>query len=222
MRTHARNVPLAVPKQLYSFSRAQYEAYQPMAEREMHAIIAEARKQWDLRHVAIAHRTGVVPTTESSVEIAISSAHRREALEAVHFVIDKLKAQASPQGPRVGANDTGRSGASPGLACVSPPSGGAGAYLEEGGLRGRERQLEGEQGVCCTYDRPGSGQGHRTGRRGINTHGPRRRSCRSWRPCLELGGTTQAILIARANTSMHGCRTPGGAHRELSFCHASA
>jgi len=73
--------------------RLEYEAYQPMAEREMHAIIAEARKQWDLRHVAIAHRTGVVPTTESSVEIAISSAHRREALEAVHFVIDKLKAQ---------------------------------------------------------------------------------------------------------------------------------
>ena len=59
----------------------------------MHAIIARARSRWDLRHIAIAHRVGVVPTTESSVEIAISSAHRREGLEAVQFMIDELKAQ---------------------------------------------------------------------------------------------------------------------------------
>ena len=30
--------------------------------------------------------------TESSVEIAISSSHRRESLEAVHYAIDELKA----------------------------------------------------------------------------------------------------------------------------------
>ena len=60
----------------------------------MHAIITKARARWAVRHVAVAHRTGLVPTTESSVEIAISSAHRREALEAVQFVIDELKAQA--------------------------------------------------------------------------------------------------------------------------------
>lgn len=73
--------------------RAQYEAYKPMAEREIHKIIQQARQRWHLRHVAIAHRIGVVPTAESSVEIAISSEHRREALEAVHFAIDALKAQ---------------------------------------------------------------------------------------------------------------------------------
>lgn len=72
---------------------SQYEAYQPMAEREIHAIIRRAREKWSLRHVAIAHRTGVVPSAESSVEIAISSEHRREALAAVQFAIDELKAQ---------------------------------------------------------------------------------------------------------------------------------
>jgi molybdopterin synthase catalytic subunit len=72
--------------------RPQYEAYQPMAEREIHAIIARARQRWELRHVAISHRIGVVPQAESSVEIAISSAHRREALQAVQFAIDELKA----------------------------------------------------------------------------------------------------------------------------------
>jgi len=69
----------------------QYEAYQPMAEREIRAIIARAREQWKVRHVAISHRIGVVPQAESSVEIAISSAHRREALQAVQFAIDELK-----------------------------------------------------------------------------------------------------------------------------------
>ena len=72
---------------------AQYEAYIPMAEREIFTIIRTARAKWDLRHVAIAHRIGVVPTAESSVEIAISSTHRKEALAAVQFMIDELKAK---------------------------------------------------------------------------------------------------------------------------------
>jgi len=76
-----------------SVLRLEYEAYAPMAEREMHTIIREARARWQLRHVAISHRIGLVPIAESSVEIAISSAHRREALEAVHFAIDELKAR---------------------------------------------------------------------------------------------------------------------------------
>ena len=70
----------------------EYEAYQPMAEREMLAICQRMRDRWPLRHVAIAHRIGVVPIGESSVEIAVSSCHRREALEAVQFAIDDLKA----------------------------------------------------------------------------------------------------------------------------------
>ena len=72
--------------------RLEYEAYQPMAEREMLAICQRMRDRWPLRHVAIAHRIGLVPIGESSVEIAVSSAHRREALEAVQFAIDDLKA----------------------------------------------------------------------------------------------------------------------------------
>ena len=50
------------------------------------------RQRWDVCKVAIAHRTGVVPVGESSVVIAVSSAHRREALEATQFGIDELKA----------------------------------------------------------------------------------------------------------------------------------
>ncbi|MPC15606.1 Molybdopterin synthase catalytic subunit [Portunus trituberculatus] len=38
-------------------------------------------------------RLGLVPVTESSVIIAVSSEHRRESLEAVTFLIDGLKAK---------------------------------------------------------------------------------------------------------------------------------
>ena len=47
----------------------------------------------------------LVPITEASVVIAISSPHRRESLEAVHFAIDTLKAKV-PIWKKVGAHIT--------------------------------------------------------------------------------------------------------------------
>ena len=38
------------------------------------------------------HRLGTCPVGEASVGIAISSAHRKEALEATHYAIDAIKA----------------------------------------------------------------------------------------------------------------------------------
>ena len=65
----------------------------PRATRGMHAASATrllpsqelcdtAHKRWTLQAAAIAHRVGEVRVGEASVMIAISSAHRREALEA--------------------------------------------------------------------------------------------------------------------------------------------
>jgi len=76
-----------------SVVRLEYEAYEAMARKEMLALCATVRARWPVRHIAIAHRTGTVPVTEASVEIAISSAHRAEALAACAFAIDELKAQ---------------------------------------------------------------------------------------------------------------------------------
>ncbi|XP_042893590.1 molybdopterin synthase catalytic subunit-like [Penaeus japonicus] len=73
--------------------RLEYEAYQEMAEKEMLAICRQARDKWNLKHIAIYHRLGVVPVLESSVIIAVSSSHRRESLEATSFLIDLLKAR---------------------------------------------------------------------------------------------------------------------------------
>lgn len=70
-----------------------YEAYEEMAEKEMGKICAQAREKWNLKHIALHHRLGVVPVTESSVIVAVSSEHRRESLEAASYLIDSLKAK---------------------------------------------------------------------------------------------------------------------------------
>lgn len=73
--------------------RLEYEAYVPMAESELKKICTEIREKWpNVRHICIHHRLGVVPITEASVIIGISSPHRSDSLEAVKFCIDTLKA----------------------------------------------------------------------------------------------------------------------------------
>lgn len=58
----------------------------------MEELCERARAKWALCGVALAHRVGVVPVGEASVIVAVSSVHRKEALEACHFLIDELKA----------------------------------------------------------------------------------------------------------------------------------
>jgi molybdopterin synthase catalytic subunit len=72
-------------------TRLEYEAYAGMAVHEMRQLARQARRRWPLRRVAIAHRIGVVPVGEASVGIAVSAAHRAEAFEACHWLIDRLK-----------------------------------------------------------------------------------------------------------------------------------
>merc|ERR1712178_416981 len=72
--------------------RLEYEAYEEMAQKEMLKLCATTRERFPVHHVVMHHRLGVVPVGEASVIIAISSSHRREAIEAVHFAINALKA----------------------------------------------------------------------------------------------------------------------------------
>jgi len=72
--------------------RLEYETYEPMALKEMHKICQSVRDKWSVRHICLMHRIGVVPVTEASVIVAISSSHRSDSLQAVQFAIDALKA----------------------------------------------------------------------------------------------------------------------------------
>ncbi|MFN2469657.1 MAG: molybdenum cofactor biosynthesis protein MoaE [Gaiellaceae bacterium] len=68
-----------------------YEAYEGMAEEVMSEIAAGLRKRYDLCAVAIHHRIGRVGIGETSVAIAVSAPHRRDALAACRDAIDELK-----------------------------------------------------------------------------------------------------------------------------------
>ena len=68
-----------------------YEAYPPMAVKEMEALAAEIRERWEVEGVAITRRIGRLEIGEASVVIAVSSAHRKDALEACQFAIERLK-----------------------------------------------------------------------------------------------------------------------------------
>jgi molybdopterin synthase catalytic subunit len=74
-----------------SVEHLDYEAYEPMAERELWGLVAAARKRWDLGEVLLEHRLGRVPIGEASVVIVVSAAHRRETFAACEFLIDRLK-----------------------------------------------------------------------------------------------------------------------------------
>ena len=68
-----------------------YDVYTKMAAKEMEKIRQEAMRRWSLHDLAIVHRSGRVEIGESSVLIAVSAPHRKDALEACRFAIDALK-----------------------------------------------------------------------------------------------------------------------------------
>ena len=68
-----------------------YEAYEPMALRKMEELAEEALGKFEIREVALLHRLGRLEHSETSVFIAVSSAHRTAAFEACRWLIDTLK-----------------------------------------------------------------------------------------------------------------------------------
>jgi len=68
-----------------------YEAYEPMAVKEMEKLIAAAKQQFNISHVGIVHRTGKLEIGETSIVISVAAAHRRAAFEACEWLIKELK-----------------------------------------------------------------------------------------------------------------------------------
>jgi molybdopterin synthase catalytic subunit len=68
-----------------------YEAYQGMALQELRELALAARQRFAVRNVAIVHRLGRLEIGESSVLIAVFSAHRAAAFDACRWLIDTLK-----------------------------------------------------------------------------------------------------------------------------------
>ncbi len=68
-----------------------YEAYAPMAEKELEKLRQQALERFGLTGCAIHHRLGEVPLTEAAVLVVTASAHRAEAFRAAAWAMDEIK-----------------------------------------------------------------------------------------------------------------------------------
>jgi molybdopterin synthase catalytic subunit len=70
------------------------EHYPGMAEREMDAVLTEARARWPLLGATIVHRFGQLEVGAPIVLVLAASSHRQAAFEAAAFLMDWLKTRA--------------------------------------------------------------------------------------------------------------------------------
>jgi molybdopterin synthase catalytic subunit len=68
-----------------------YDAYRPMAEKEMEKIVREVEQRYPDVVVTVLHRLGHLVVGESSIAIVAASPHRAEAFEAARMMIDRIK-----------------------------------------------------------------------------------------------------------------------------------
>jgi molybdopterin synthase catalytic subunit len=70
-----------------------YTAYDDMALDQMNRLAIEAIDKFGVRDVAIVHRLGRLEVGETSILIAVASAHRGVTFDACRWLIDTLKKQ---------------------------------------------------------------------------------------------------------------------------------
>lgn len=68
-----------------------YDAYRPMAEKEIARIISDIQSQYRDVQMNVIHRLGRLQIGEISIAIACSSPHRAESYEASRALIDRIK-----------------------------------------------------------------------------------------------------------------------------------
>lgn len=69
-----------------------YEAYETMAQKQIAAIVAEAKVQFvQLEKAQVVHRLGEMGVGESSIYITVATHHRPEGFAALRFIIDRIK-----------------------------------------------------------------------------------------------------------------------------------
>ena len=68
-----------------------YEAYEPMAIKEMHKLIEQAKRDFEISNIGVVHRLGKLEVGETSVVISVAAPHRKAAFAACEWLIRELK-----------------------------------------------------------------------------------------------------------------------------------
>ena len=75
-----------------SVERLEYEAHESMALAKMREVAAETKQRFpEVCEVGVWHRIGTLEIGETSLLVAVSSPHRRDAFEACHWCVDRIK-----------------------------------------------------------------------------------------------------------------------------------
>lgn len=75
-------------------SALELEAYPGFTEKQIEKIEATARERFDVIDTLVIHRYGRMAPGEAIVLVAALSKHRRQALECVDYLMDRLKTEA--------------------------------------------------------------------------------------------------------------------------------
>lgn len=72
-------------------ARIDYEAYEPMARKELQKIADEVAREYGLDRVLVVHRFGRHEIGDASIAVVIGSPHRAAAFDAAKKIMDRVK-----------------------------------------------------------------------------------------------------------------------------------
>ncbi len=72
----------------------EYSAYEPMAEKEIAEIIAEASGMFGVQHIVVEHRLGELAVGDASIAIVTGHPRRAAAIDAMRYCVEELKTRA--------------------------------------------------------------------------------------------------------------------------------
>jgi molybdopterin synthase catalytic subunit len=84
----------------------EYTAYEEMANEKFHEIREDTFAKYNLICMHIYHSTGRVDAGEISLFVFTSSVHRKEAIEACSYVVERIKAEAPVWGKEILEDDS--------------------------------------------------------------------------------------------------------------------
>lgn len=84
----------------------EYTTYNEMAEEKFHEIREAAFEQFDLTCMHIYHSVGMVKSGEISLFVFTSSKHRKAAMEACTYLVDRIKSEVPVWGKEIFEDNT--------------------------------------------------------------------------------------------------------------------
>lgn len=87
-------------------SAIDYTAYEEMANLKFHEIREHTFQKFDLTCMHIYHSLGSVAVGEICLFVFVSSPHRKEVFEALHHIVEEIKAQVPVFGKELFEDDS--------------------------------------------------------------------------------------------------------------------